>query len=297
MITNKKTKKNEETEKSLVDKKRVEEKNKLKQVFEETKTKTSEIIKEAVHEVKSDVETKKLNKRRWKIRILVIVLVLILLGVVFYIFRDTICPFITDSEYRNQELEIIKDYGFAGKLIILGVFVLQVILFVIHYGPIAIITGSLFGPWWTLVLSTLGSSIGVIIVWYMSKKMGKKFIKNFVDVDALTESYSPTKVKRNLFLLSSAMLFPGAPKAIFAYVAPFTGIKIWQFLIINAVCKMPMTLLNASIGYGLVSGHWLFTIITGAVSLVTSLIGFYFARKYNKVVKAEKISELKSKKY
>ena len=243
----------------------------------------------ALEEIKVEIQTNKMNKRRLFFRIIALSIVIIVLSILIYIFRDTIWSFIYDSQYRNDKLKVVEQYGLFGKVIIFAIFIIQVILFVIHYGPIAIVTGSLYGPWWTLFLSTLGSSVGVLIVWFISKKMGKKFIKNFVDVDELTKSYSPTKVRRNIFLLASAMLFPGAPKAIFAYVAPFTGVKLRDFLIINAVCKAPMTLLNASIGYGLVSGQWIFTAINGGISLITSLIGFYFARKYNKIVKLENV--------
>ena len=228
-----------------------------------------------------------LRKRRWRIRIIATVLILTVLGIFVYIFRDTLVSLITDQAYRDAQIANIESYGPMGKVILVIIFILQVIMFVIHYGPIAIVAGSLYGPWWTLLLSTVGSTIGAVIVWFISKKLGKKFIKNLVDIDSLTESYSPTKIKRNLLLLSSAMLFPGAPKAIFSYVAPFSGIKLWQFLLINSICKAPMTLLNASIGYGLVSGHWVFTAVTGGLSLSTSLVGFYFAKKYNKKLKLE----------
>lgn len=255
---------------------------------------TKSIVDSAIAEAKTDFNNKlqkeRLNNRRWRVRVISITIVVIILAILIFIFRDVIWNFITDADFRTEELESVEQFGPLGKLIVGLVFVVQVLIFVIHYGPIAIVSGSLYGPWWTLLLSTLGSTVGVILVWFFAKKVGKKFIKNFVDVDSMTSSYSPTKVKRNIFALSSAMLFPGAPKAIFAYIAPFTGVKLWQFIIINAVCKAPMTLLNASLGYGLVSGHWLFTAITGGFSLLTSLIGFHFARKYNKILKLEEVS-------
>ena len=75
------------------------------------------------------------------------------------------------------------------------------------------------------------------------------------------------------------LLIPALPKDIVSFVAPFTKIKIKNFILINLIARIPMTIVTVFMGSSLISGAYTIAIVLGVISLLLAILCFSFNGK------------------
>ena len=173
--------------------------------------------------------------------------------------------------------EFIDSYGFMGRLVALGLQVLQVIISLVPGELIEIGLGVSFGYIEGTLLCMIGVALGTSLIFLVVKRWGVRLVELFIDrekIDQLRFINSEKKLKRLIFLF---FFIPGTPKDLLTYFAGLTRIRLHEFLIITMIARIP-SIISSTVGGNLlqtqnyVGAMWLFA-VTGAVSLLG--IGIY----------------------
>ena len=184
-----------------------------------------------------------------------------------------------DEAYRIEFTEKIKSYGFLSFFLVLGAQIAQTILAVIPSGPIVMISGMLFNPFVAVIVCLLGQTIGAIIVFYLVKLLGYSFIALFIDPDKIKNSKFISNKNRTNVLMFGYLLIPALPKDIVSFVAPFTKIKIREFILISFIARIPMTIVTVLMGNSIIDGSYVLALVLAGVSLILAALCFIFNKK------------------
>ena len=181
-------------------------------------------------------------------------------------------------------------FGVWGKLIFVGLIVLQIIVAFIPGEPFEIVAGYAFGTFWGTLLCVVGEVIGSVLVFLFVRKCGVRAIEVFFPrekIDSLRFMRDEKKVETFAFI---AFLIPGTPKDILSYCAGITHMKLSTWVFISTVARFPSVITSTVGGDALGMGQHLFAVIVFVVTIALSLVGLYF---YNRAVKrrAEKYAQ------
>lgn len=225
-----------------------------------------------------------INKNKYRIiRIVISAIALALvLGLMIY-FTIKLFPLAQaiqdDEEYRNEVVSEIRSYGALSFWLIVGLQVLQTVLAIIPAFPIVMLAGILFSPFEAVLTCIIGQTIGGIIVYWLVKLLGVKFIALFINPDKISESRLLKNTGRCEVIMAGYLMIPAIPKDIVSFVAPFTKIKFWHFVIIDFVFRIPMTVVTVIMGSALFTGDYTLAIVLGSISTVLALLEIIFNRK------------------
>jgi uncharacterized membrane protein YdjX (TVP38/TMEM64 family) len=230
---------------------------------------------------------KELNEKQKKnykiIRIILQAVLLIAFIVLIAILTIKLYPYFTkiqnDEIYREEFTENIRSYGVFSFFLVLGAQILQTILAVIPSGPIVMISGMLFNPVLAVIVCLLGQTIGAILVFYLVKLLGYNFIALFIDPDKIKNSKFIANKNRTNVLMFGYLLIPALPKDIVSFVAPFTKIKIKEFILISFIARIPMTIVTVLMGNSIIDGSYILAIVLACVSALLALLCFIFNKK------------------
>lgn len=224
------------------------------------------------------------QKKNYKI-IRIITQAILLIGFIFLIvfFTIKLYPYFikiqNDEIYRNEFTDKIRSYGFLSFFLVLGGQIAQTILAVIPSGPIVMISGMLFNPFIAVIVCLLGQTIGAILVFYLVKLLGYNFIALFIDPDKIKNSKFIANKNRTNVLMFGYLLIPALPKDIVSFVAPFTKIKLKEFIFISFVARIPMTIVTVLMGSSIIDGRYILVIILAGISLSLAILCFIFNKK------------------
>lgn len=186
---------------------------------------------------------------------------------------------------------IVDQKPFLGRLIFVGIQIMQVFVAFIPGEVVELAAGVVFGVWEGLLLSLLGIVIGSAIIFLLTKTLGLKFISLFVDPKKLNE-FSFLKDDAKLDTLVFIIFFiPGTPKDLLTYFVGLTKMKFHVFILIALVARIPSILTSTWCGNELIEGNYTKSIIIFAVTAVVGLLGLWI---YNRISKAKQKAEAES---
>lgn len=199
-------------------------------------------------------------------------------------------PLISFAKEPEKFREWVNGFGVWGKLIFVGLIVLQIIVAFIPGEPFEIVAGYAFGTFWGTLLCVVGEVIGSVLVFLFVRKCGDRAIEVFFPrekIDSLRFMRDEKKVETFAFI---AFLIPGTPKDILSYCAGITHMKLSTWVFISTVARFPSVITSTVSGDALGMGQHLFAVIVFVVTIALSLVGLFF---YNRAVKrrAEKYAE------
>ncbi len=226
-------------------------------------------------------ESKKKKYKIIRIIIQIILLILILTAVIYLTikFYPIFIKINEDEVYRNEVVEKIRSYGIWSSMIIILAQVLQTILAFIPSGPIVMISGILFNPFIAVIVCVIGQTLGGICVYFLVKLLGYKFIALFINPDQIKNSRFLKNTTKCEVLMFGYLLIPALPKDLVAFVAPFTNIKVKNFILINLIARIPMTIVTVFMGNSLISGSYWIATILAITSFVLAILCFIFNKR------------------
>ena len=245
----------------------------------------------------SNEKKKKYKKIRLIIQIIAIAIVLA--GIIYLTVKlfPIVMKVQQDEEYRNAVINKIKGYGSFSWALILLAQVIQTVLAIIPAGPIVMISGMLYNPFVSVLLCVLGQTIGAVVVFYLVKALGVRFIALMIDPEVIKNSKFLRNETKTGVLMFGYYLIPALPKDIIAFIAPFTKIKIRTFIIINLIARIPMTIVSVVMGSSLINGSYVLAIVLAALSTLLALLCFIFNNKIvliiDKIAKKEELCLIK----
>jgi uncharacterized membrane protein YdjX (TVP38/TMEM64 family) len=188
-------------------------------------------------------------------------------------YAPQVTTFVSDPQKFRAYL---KTFGPWSAVAFMFFQILQVVIAVIPGEPIQIAGGYIFGTFWGTVYSTLGITIGYVMVFYAVKLLGLPLVKRLVpekEFEKFSVLMNSPKLEVTVFLL---FLIPGIPKDILVYIAGLTPIKAGVFFIIITVARMPAMIGSSYIGAKLQTGEYTLVTIVSAVACILFIIGYIY---------------------
>jgi uncharacterized membrane protein YdjX (TVP38/TMEM64 family) len=202
-------------------------------------------------------------------------------------------PLSTEALLRKENADALKQYtlsfGLAAPVVFVLVQALQVIIIPIPGQVIAFIGGFVFGWRPGVVYTMIALTVGMTVVFNLSRRLGRGFVERLHGTGALAEFeklflkgenktgglYGKSKEairSHGLLTFFLIMLLPGFPDNLACLVAGLTRIPIRKLLLAATVGRFPSMLVLCLLGDGWSSaqGHLTLFILT-AVALVLTI--------------------------
>ena len=173
----------------------------------------------------------------------------------------------------------VDSYGLLGRLMFVGMVVLQVLVAFIPGEPVELAAGYAFGMVEGSLLTLLGFLIGSWMVFALVRRFGVKLVEVFFSSNKIAEFRflkNPKKTKVIAFLL---MLIPGTPKDFLSYFAGLTRLTTSEWLAIVAVGRIPSLLTSVVTGAAAGNENYELSLAMLAVTVAVSTAGIIYYRR------------------
>jgi len=164
---------------------------------------------------------------------------LFFLGGTFLLYKSGAFQFFMDRERLQGFLKSLGPLSFIGFIILQA---LQVIAAPVPGEVTGLIGGFLYGPFWGVIISTIGLTLGSWIAFFLSKTFGRPFVDKFVSRKTL-DKYDYLLHHKGAFLVFVLFLIPGFPKDILCYILGLGHLSTKEFLVISTVGRFAGTVL------------------------------------------------------
>lgn len=172
--------------------------------------------------------------------------------------------------------------GFWGRVLFVGVIVLQVVIAFIPAEPLEIAAGYAFGAVWGSILDWIGLVIGTTIVFLFVRKIGVKAVEVFFPrekIDSVKYLNNEKALNATAFIL---FLIPGTPKDLLTYVAGLTKIRLLPWILLTSIARIPSIVTSTISGNALGLGRYGLAIIVFAATAIVSGAGILLYQRAHK---------------
>jgi uncharacterized membrane protein YdjX (TVP38/TMEM64 family) len=198
------------------------------------------------------------------------------LGYLTFRFGPELTKLVSDPQRFR---EYLLSFGPWSAAVFILFQVIQVVIAVIPGEPVQIAGGYVFGTFLGTVYSTVGITVGYIIVFGSVRLFGYSLVKRFVsekDLDRFTVLINSPKLETTIFLL---FLIPGIPKDVLVYMAGLTPIKPFLFFVIVTFARTPAMIGSSYIGAKIQSNEYVVAIVVSVVASVLFFLGYIYKEK------------------
>ena len=215
-----------------------------------------------------------------------------LLGILLIAFAVIFCAVITifiggpliEFAKEPQKFQAwIDSFGVLGRLVFVGIVILQVVIALIPGEPFEIAAGYAFGSIEGTLLCLVAIAIGSLIIFALVRKFGVKLVELFFPLDKINSLKFLKNKQRFNTIYFIVMCLPGTPKDLLSYFAGLTDMKLSTWLLISTVARIPSVITSTIGGSALGSEQYLFAIIAFALTLALSGAGLVIYKKIQKV--------------
>jgi len=212
---------------------------------------------------------------------------------VFFLFCGAVGWFIGIPMIRfAEEPEAFRAWvdasGIWGRIIFIGMVILQVIVAFIPGEAIELAAGYAFGGLEGTVLSMVGILLGSWIIFMLVRKFGVKMVEVFFSKDKIAQVGFLNNQKKTKVLAFLLMLIPGTPKDFLSYFAGLTRLDLKQWLVIVCTARLPSVLTSTLTGAAAGEKQYALAVILLALTGLISIAGILY---YRYICKQENESE------
>lgn len=187
-------------------------------------------------------------------------------------------PMVRLAEDPDAFRDWVDSYGILGRILFVGMVVLQVLVAFIPGEPVELAAGYAFGFVEGSLLTLLGFLIGSWVVFALVRKFGVKLVEVFFDSKKITEFRflkNPKKTKVIAFIL---MLIPGTPKDFLSYFAGLTKLTTKEWLLIVAVGRLPSMITSSITGAAAGNENYVLSAVMLGITVIISAAGIVYYR-------------------
>ena len=168
--------------------------------------------------------------------------------------------------------------GVWGRVIFVGMVVLQVIVAFIPGEAIELAAGYAFGAVEGTVLSMLGIILGSWIIFHLVRKFGVKVVEVFFSSFQISQVGFLKNQKKTKVLAFLLMLIPGTPKDFLSYFAGLTGLECGHWLLIVLFARLPSVLTSTLTGAAAGEKQYVLAVILLIITCLISAGGIWYYR-------------------
>ena len=227
-----------------------------------------------------DINVKKIPVRN-------IIFAILIIGVIVFI-SIKYTPFIISIVSNTEEFRsYILSFGNTGVLMLVAFQISHIIIPVIPGELVQIAGGYIYGTVFGMILLIIGTAIGSIIVFYLSRVVGYPSVRFFVSESAMEKFKflsNSSKIEITIFIL---FLIPGIPKDALIYIAGLTPIKPLRFLLISLIARTPGIIGSAFIGANILERDYKSALILASIAILCLIAGIIFRKKLLRILNTE----------
>lgn len=179
----------------------------------------------------------------------------------------------------------VDSAGIWGRVLFVGMVVLQVLVAFIPGEPVEIAAGYAFGFVEGTLLTLAGFVLGSWLVFLLVRKFGVKLVEVFFPSNKIAELGFLKNPKKTKIVASILMLIPGTPKDFLSYFAGLTQLKTLDWLVIVAIGRLPSLVTSTLTGAAAGEKNYTLTIVMLVVTIAISAAGVLY---YRRICKQEK---------
>lgn len=200
-------------------------------------------------------------------------------------------PMIESISEPERFREWVSSYGFLGKLIYVGMVIIQVIFAVIPGEPLEIGGGYAFGALEGTILCLIGITIGSMIVFALVRTIGVMVVEIFYPIEKIRSLKFLQNTERFNVVTYIIFFMPGTPKDLLTYFIGLTDMKWQTWLFITFFSRIPSVLTSTLSGSALGEEKYLTAIIVLIITILLSVMGIVIyhivCKKHNKQIKRQ----------
>ena len=179
---------------------------------------------------------------------------------------------------RERLLETIdRNLGYA-VFIFIGLQALQVVAAPIPGEATGFVGGLMFGPFWGVVLSTIGLTLGSWAAFVLARLMGRPLVEAVVRAETLRR-YDYVMKHKGLFLAFLMFLIPGFPKDILCYILGLGHMRLRDFLAVSVSGRLLGTILLTLGGTYVRDERWMALFVVIGVGLAITLLVMVYRKR------------------
>ena len=167
----------------------------------------------------------------------------------------------------------IDQMGFWGRLIYMGLVILQIVVAFIPGEPLEIVAGYAFGTVEGTILCILAASIGSILVLFLVRRFGVYILEVFFSKEKIESLKFLQESPKKTLIFSILFILPGTPKDLLCYFAGLTSIRMWLLCLICTIGRFPSIITSTLGGDALGTQNYTGAIIVLIATLALSGIG------------------------
>ena len=172
--------------------------------------------------------------------------------------------------------------GIWGRLVFLGMVILQMLLAFIPVEPLELAAGYAFGLLEGTLLCLGGILIGSTLIFLFVRRFGVRAVERFFSREKIASLRFLRDSRRLYPLTFLLMLIPGTPKDLLSYFVPLTNMPLSVWLLISLTARLPSVVSSTCSGGALGDRNYALAAITLAVTALVSLIGFVIYRRIHR---------------
>lgn len=215
-----------------------------------------------------------MNKKKIALISIISIAVLVLLGIFFTLDINKILEYAKSMPHGIKELFMIL------------IVTLQIFIAFIPGEPIELAAGYMFGSVWGTIICLVGSFLGTIVVYYLVKTFGSKVINLMFKKEQIKKVEGLFEKKKNLMWIFILFLIPGTPKDVMTYLVSLTNIKLYRWLIVTTIGRIPSIITSTFITGSIREQNYLMAIIVGVITVFLVVFGFFYYKKLNNTSKS-----------
>ncbi|MBQ9197010.1 MAG: TVP38/TMEM64 family protein [Clostridia bacterium] len=208
----------------------------------------------------------------------ILLFVLLSLAVAWFVGRPLIRHLREPEAFRQW----IDSHGWMGRLIFVGISVLQIVVAIIPGEPVEMFAGYAFGFWLGTALCEIGILLGGALVYAFVHRFGRRALEIFFSREKIDSLHFLRNEKKLSFWVFILFFIPGTPKDIMTYFVPLTSMKLGHFLLLSSAARLPSVITSTVSGDALGTGRHLFAVIVFGLTAIISLIGVLIYRRISR---------------
>lgn len=231
------------------------------------------------------------QKQKRIVSVIVLILFVLFVGLICFLIGRPMIEFVDEPEKFQAWVD---KSGIWGRIIFLGMVIVQVILAIIPGEPIEIVAGYTFGAIEGSLLCIAGMAAGSMIVFAFVRTLGVRAVEVFFSIDKIRSLKFLQKSKRLNAITFLLMFIPGTPKDLISYFVGLTNMKWQTWFFISLFARIPSVITSTIGGSALGVRDYVDAIVVFAITLLISGIGILIYRiilkKRNDRIEGEKNS-------